>query len=169
MVSVNPTALGRSAYQLAGSGLLLSVVMVTLARNDQERDMARGKGQQSVGDDEGRKAFAAALDEIAREEDWSQAELARQLGLAQQTISKYISAQVPPENPRIVFEMERKLGQPPGSLSHHLGYVPVEHVDTSSAISRDPGLSAESRKMVLMLYRSMLRWELSHGDGGPNT
>jgi transcriptional regulator with XRE-family HTH domain len=130
--------------------------------------MPRGKGRQPEADDDARrKAFANALDQLAREMDMSQSDLAQLLGLAQQTISKYISDQRPPENPTLVFAMERKLGVPPGFLSHHLGYLPIDHVDTPSALSRDPLLSPEMRKMFLSLYRNMLSVEASRSEGSP--
>lgn len=116
--------------------------------------MPRGKGQQPSDDDFARRrAFAEALDGVAREDNLSQAELARRLGLAQQTVSKYISGQMPPENPRIVFEMESKLGLPPGSLSCHLGYMPVGASEIPSALAADPWLAPEVKRMFLRLYR----------------
>lgn len=118
--------------------------------------------------DSQRRAFAEALSVVARDMDMSQAELARHLGMAQQTISKYIAAEQPPDNPETVFQMERKLGIAPGGLSHHLGYMPLEHVSTAAAISNDPGLSPQVRKMLLTLYRNLLTLPGSPGTESPN-
>jgi transcriptional regulator with XRE-family HTH domain len=119
--------------------------------------MPRGKGQTPSDEDFARRrAFAKALGTVAREDNLSQAELARRLGLAQQTVSKYIAGQLPPENPHIVFEMERSLGLPPGYLSNHLGYVPVGAPDTPTAILNDRGLIPETRQMLLQVYRDFL-------------
>lgn len=118
---------------------------------------------------EKRRAFAVALDVIAQEEGVSQAELARRLGMAQQTISKYIAGESPPENPDTVFEMEAKLGLPPGYLSHHLGYLPLTYVPTASSIEADPRLSPASRTMLMRVYRTLLAWEQATAEGVPST
>jgi len=117
--------------------------------------------------DEQRRAFARELDTVANELGLSQAELARILGMAQQTISKYITSEQPPDNPEVVFEIERKLGIVPGGLSHTLGYMPLEHVSTPAAISNDPGLSPAERKMLLTLYRNLLIVHDSFVHGSP--
>jgi transcriptional regulator with XRE-family HTH domain len=105
---------------------------------------------------EHRHEFATALDLVIRELDLSQVEVARRIGHAQQTISKWLTDERPPENPYTIFQVEQRLGLSPGYLSHHLGYVPVGSVSTAHAISTDESLAPEFRPVVLRLYRELI-------------
>lgn len=61
--------------------------------------------------------------------------------------------------PEKVFELERLIDLPPGSLSRHLGYVPASgaHLSVLAAVDADPGLDAESKQLISSLYRKLAR------------
>jgi hypothetical protein len=61
--------------------------------------------------------------------------------------------------PAKVFEIERLLALPPGSLSRHLGYLPVTGAQASvtSAIDSDPKLDEHAKGLLTGMYRSLVR------------
>jgi len=104
--------------------------------------------------DQQRAQFAAAL----REERGalSQAELGRRVGLTGARIGQFEAGEnVDPDQ---VFLLERQLGLPPGRLSRHLGFVPVDAdaaADVVAAIEQDPRLALDvsARNALVSLYR----------------
>lgn len=97
-----------------------------------------------------------------RERGWSQQDLAQITGRAQQTVSYWVSSEDPtkarvPQDWRIVFELEDKMGLPPGYLSSVLGFYPAVGSDVVGAIMRDPLFSSRpmERETVLSVYRNM--------------
>lgn len=59
-----------------------------------------------------------------------------------------------------VFAIERVLGLKPGSLSRHLGYLPVGAKDVKTvadAIASDGALDERGRRALLALYRELTR------------
>lgn len=85
-------------------------------------------------------------------------DVARRSGVAQSTISTWTTGGGASASPVTVFAVERALGVPPGHLSRHLGFMPVEAcdeptVDTAYAIQNDPAIRDDvDRKGLLMLY-----------------
>lgn len=98
--------------------------------------------------------FGAALWAAMQSKDVSQSALARALGRGQSTVSTWIAGNAAPA-PDVVFDIERQLEVPPGSLSHHLGYVPARSgaEPVIDAIERDPRLNDEQRGTLVGLFR----------------
>lgn len=100
-----------------------------------------------------RKAFADALQQVMAERGWDQAFVAKRTNYSQQTVSKWLTTLRPPDNPWLVFEIEERLGLPPGYLSRHLGYIPH---DAAANPLEDPRLDEEMRRTLTSLYRSLI-------------
>jgi transcriptional regulator with XRE-family HTH domain len=105
----------------------------------------------------GVKDFTEALIAALDRSGLNQSEVARRTdGLVSQgTISTWRTGNAKPQ-PDGVFAVERALGLPGGSLSKHLGYLPVDAdtqaVDVISAIEADPVLDDMQRDMLIGLY-----------------
>lgn len=69
-------------------------------------------------------AFRNALRRAMRDRHWTQADLARRIGVSQPTIGNWIHGRYIPV-PTEVFAMERSLELVPGALSSCLGYLPA--------------------------------------------
>src|SRR5438128_717120 len=101
------------------------------------------------------KRFGRAVAEALTVRELTQRELAAKLSVSQPAVSDWINADSEPA-PEMVFAAEKALGQPPGTLSRHLGYLPpaaVKHVATvKDAILSDSSLSADEKQMLLGAY-----------------
>lgn len=118
---------------------------------DGRRVLGVGKGREAT--DEQVAAFSHALRALTA--DIGPSNLGRTLGRSKQYVGQVRNGLVEP--PRaLVFELERVLEQPPGSLSRLLGYLPAltEVVGTEVAIMRDPLLSSDQRARLLDAYRT---------------
>lgn len=76
----------------------------------------------------------------------------------QTTVSNWFAGKYEPLR-RQVAALERALGQAPGVLSRHLGYVPADAIppaDVVGVIRHDPALSPEGRRIVLTTYEAVL-------------
>lgn len=108
--------------------------------------------------DERRRAFGGALQKALTVKRMTQVDLAEALGVKQPTVSGWLNAIAVPESPAIVFEVERALDLTPGSLSRHLGFLPIEAVRSvatvRAAIMDDAALSAEEKAMLLGAYEA---------------
>jgi transcriptional regulator with XRE-family HTH domain len=82
--------------------------------------------------------------------------LADAIGVTDDTVRKWINGAHAPD-PATVFAVEETLGLPPGELSRHLGYVPVDAPAVTAAIEADPGLSPNQRAMLTAAYRAARR------------
>lgn len=83
-------------------------------------------------------------------------ELGERVGVGAEAMRLYMLGEREPDR-RIVFALERELDLKPGTLSHHLGYVPNSARPTTSideAIEASD-LSGEARRLLLALYREM--------------
>lgn len=69
--------------------------------------------------------FGSQLRSLLTQADISYRTLGRRLGISHAAISYWVTGTHAPEPP-MVFQLERELGVEPGSLSRHLGYVPVD-------------------------------------------
>lgn len=113
-----------------------------------------------------RKAFADALQQVMAERGWDQAFVAKRTNYSQQTVSKWVTTQRPPDSPWLVFEIEERLGLPPGYLSRHLGYIPTE---ASQNPLEDPRLDDEMRRTLTSLYRSLVAISESRSGSSART
>lgn len=102
-----------------------------------------------------RRAWAAALKQVMTERGWEQVDVAKRIGVSQQTVSQWMNGR-PPDTPWRWTEIESKLGLPLGYLTHHLGFVPAEGSTVAEAVEKDPHLSADKKRMLLSLYRNLV-------------
>lgn len=68
--------------------------------------------------------FRRTLESALRRRRWTQARLARRLGVSQPTIGNWLRGRYVP-TPDEVFAMEQALAIAPGELAIHLGYIPA--------------------------------------------
>jgi hypothetical protein len=113
---------------------------------------------------EQRTAFAQALAEELMERHLSQASFTNLLALSldppphQTTVSNWLGGKTEPLRSQ-VFAIEAMLNLAPGSISRHLGYLPVDAVpavETTTAISQDVALSPGQRDDLAAQYRTMV-------------
>ena len=112
--------------------------------------------------------FAAALKRHRQGSGFpTQARLAAVLDVTWHAVGSWEKAIWAPA-PAKVFEIERLLALPPGSLSHHLGYLPVAGAQPSvtSAIDADPRLDERAKSLLTELYRTLAAERLP-GDARP--
>lgn len=111
-----------------------------------------------MGTDEGemRTAFAAALVEAMRSAGIAAPAVAARVNLTPDAVRKWTSAKSEP-SPRTVFVVEALLGTPPGDLSRHLGFIPVEVVSVTAAIDSDPVLTDLAKGILRDAYRAARR------------
>lgn len=120
-----------------------------------------GKGREAS--DEQIAAFSHALRALTV--DMGPSNLGRKLGRSKQYVGQVRNGVVEP--PRsLVFELEGVLGQPPGTLSRLLGYLPAltEVVGTEAAIMRDPLLSSDQRARLIDAYRAAVSLSSDRGS-----
>lgn len=108
--------------------------------------------------DERRRAFGGALQKALTVKRMTQVDLAEALGVKQPTVSGWLNAIAAPDSPSLVFDIERALDLTPGSLSKHLGFLPIDAVRSvatvRSAIMDDAALSADEKTMLLGAYEA---------------
>lgn len=118
--------------------------------------MARAKTK-SVPD---RHAFGAALREARRVAGLTQVDLAAAVPTKQTNVSSWETGERMPREFGLVFEIERLLDVAPGSLSRHLGFLPVEAANGKSsvtavqAIRSDPALDETAKRALSAAYAS---------------
>lgn len=60
--------------------------------------------------------------------------------------------------PEKVFEIERLLDLPPGTLSRHLGYLPLgAQPSVQAAVDSDPRLDERGKTLLIDMYRTLAR------------
>lgn len=82
--------------------------------------------------------------------------LASQLGVTPSTLTTWLDKSY--SKPENVFAIERCLMVPPGALSRHLGFLPVDAVpavDIFDALALDTDLTVEQREAVEVLWSTM--------------
>lgn len=78
--------------------------------------------------------------------------------VAQSTISEWTTGKSEPANPTVTFELEGVLKLKPGSLSGHLGYIPVSAAGTLEAHLLGSGEIDENwREVLVTLVREIQR------------
>jgi transcriptional regulator with XRE-family HTH domain len=104
------------------------------------------------------KAFAAALAKARSVRHLAQKELADAVGSSQPTVSAWEKGFTEPPA-AAVFALERVLKLNPGSLSRHLGYVPVEGEPPAptfeAAVVGDELLDERTKRGFLAFYTEM--------------
>lgn len=105
-----------------------------------------------------RAKFGSALAEALRVRRWSQADLAQKMGTTQSAVSAWITGKSLPVADD-VFEIEIEMDMTAGSLSRHLGYLPIgadtAPPDVEVAIAANPDLDPEAKDMMLSLFRKL--------------
>lgn len=99
--------------------------------------------------------FGRALDRALASRGLRQTHLAELVGVKQNTVSRWVSGEAVPD-PWTVFDVERALKLEGGTLSKHLGYVPVGAVPRCTvpeAIDAAPELSEYQRDALISVYR----------------
>lgn len=106
-----------------------------------------------------RHAFGDALRQAMAHAGWTQDALAEAIGFRQASISAWISGKSQPDIDT-TFVIERTLGQRPGALTRHLGYLPPEALRSvatvESSILEDGALSEAEKQMLLGAYRAAM-------------
>ncbi len=111
---------------------------------------------------EQRKAFGEALRQALEDARMSGRTLARELGLAPASVSKWLRGKTTPP-PETVAQAERCLSVGPGTLSRPLGYVVVDELSdhrastVAEAVNSDPNLGPEERAFLLTVYHELVR------------
>ncbi len=113
-----------------------------------------------------RRAFGDALRGALAASGITQDDLAERMTadghpVRQTAISQWITGRSEPDTPEVTFRVERALNVRPGSLSRHLGYLPVDAVrtitDLERAIDSDPRLSDLDRDALRLSLRAALQ------------
>lgn len=112
----------------------------------------------------GAATFGSAVRAARTERKISQVELAASLGTTQSLVSAYEAGDHEPPR-EVVFAIEDALGLSGGSLSRHLGYLPVDYDGRAPLSFRDflmrdeSTLSPDQRRVFLDLYKQFTRAE----------
>lgn len=117
-----------------------------------------GDADGHVGHD-GQVSFGAALAGALRAHGITQHRLGRMLGIGQSTISAWVADRATPGH-AVVFRVEEALEVPPGSLSRHLGYLPLDATQPSTVvdcIDADPALTPGQRAALRAVYLELTR------------
>lgn len=102
-----------------------------------------------------RERFAVAVSAALASADVTASEVADQLHVSYDTVRRWAREGMAPD-PLTVFGLEVLLDLPPGELSRHLGYRPVDSgVSVVDAIEADPRLDDTGRAMLLGAYRGI--------------
>jgi transcriptional regulator with XRE-family HTH domain len=102
--------------------------------------------------------FGAELGRRMADGGVSQAKLGVAVGRAQTTVSDWVLGNAEPPA-SVVFDLERILALAPGTLSRHLGYLPLEvyRPTFEDAVRVDPDLTQRERAFLLAGYRALKR------------
>lgn len=102
------------------------------------------------------KRFAAALIDALLAQDVDQGTVGAALNVTQSTVSRWCRGDREPSMEQVA-ELELVLNQPAGSLSRHLGYVPVEVMDRrhvaplEERVANDPDLPEDAKTAILAI------------------
>ena len=114
------------------------------------------------------RPFGEALAEALVARGWTQRELADALGITQSAISAWKYGNAEP-SPGTVFRIEQVLGAEPGTLSMHLGFLPMAAsgacgVSFDAVIANDPRLDDQARRVLRATYRELAQGQ-AQGQG----
>lgn len=107
----------------------------------------------------GHPTFGTALAGALRARGTTQHGLGRSLGIGQSTISAWVADRAVPSQ-FVVFKVEAALELSPGTLSRHLGYLPVDAAVPSTVlecIAVDPALTDGQRAALRAVYEELTR------------
>lgn len=110
---------------------------------------------------DGHGSFGTSLAAALRARGLTQHGLGRALGIGQSTISAWVADRATPSH-TVVFRVEDALEVVPGSLSRHLGYLPLDASQPSTVldcIEADPALTAGQRSALRAVYVELTRIE----------
>lgn len=111
-----------------------------------------------VGRDERKASFGEALRSALVVAKKTQQDLGDHLGISQGAVSDWVRGTWEPAGPDVVFSAEAFLELEPGTLSRHLGYLPVEAVKSVATVDQsirsDPALEPAEREMLLGAYNA---------------
>ena len=115
-----------------------------------------------------REAFRKVLRRAREEHGLSKRGLALKIGMTQSAVWQWEEGRVSPR-PEVVAVLERTLDLAPGALALLLGYLPPEGVSkapvsVTEAIEADPRLGSRERKLLLAMYRELVR-QRKNDDG----
>jgi transcriptional regulator with XRE-family HTH domain len=106
------------------------------------------------------RAFGDALAQAIAAHGYSQETFAKKVGIAQGTVSGWITAVNEPRY-ETVFAIEQAIPVKPGMLSRHLGYLPIDAVksvaDVRAALREDPGLTDVQRDTLQRIYDDLVK------------
>lgn len=128
-----------------------------MARKD--RDYRGLVGELTNDEQQGKVLFGAALAEAMSSVGMRQADLAERFGTSQSTVSAWMHGKK--TRPVVVFAIEDILGLDPGTLSRHLGYLPVVTKGATPAtfddcVEGDRLLSASQKSVVKQMYEEFV-------------
>lgn len=107
------------------------------------------------------RAFGDALRSALKVHDMTQEDLAEKLNVRQGNISDWVRGVTSPRDPELTFTVERAIGVPPGSLSTHLGYLPLEAVESVASVRASimaaPELTDAEKTVLLGAYEAAIR------------
>jgi len=103
--------------------------------------------------------FGTALAGALRAGGTTQHGLGRSLGIGQSTISAWVADRAIPSQ-AVVFKVEAALHLTPGTLSRHLGYLPLDAAVPSTVLeclAVDPALTDGQRAALRAVYEELTR------------
>lgn len=107
----------------------------------------------------GQPTFGTALAGALRARGRTQHALGRSLGIGQSTISAWVADRAIPSQ-AVVFKVEAALHLAPGTLSRHLGYLPLDAAVPSTVLgclAVDPALTDGQRAALRAVYEELTR------------
>lgn len=108
-----------------------------------------------------REAFGRALIQARQKRDMNQEELADALAVSQGSVSNWEHGKNLPNDPIDIFEIEQAVDVPPGFLSQHLGFAPLNlrrdpPPDVEAAIAANPLLTKIEKAALAGLYNQLV-------------
>jgi transcriptional regulator with XRE-family HTH domain len=134
--------------------LTKGLVVVNAERDERDRNELRRPQ---------REAFMRDLYLLLDQKKVSQRQLRDDMGWGSHTVINRWRHYITEPDPEQVFALEEYLDVPPGSLSHHLGYLPVRPTGAGrqpkldEVIQTDPVLPAWGKEILLTAYREIMR------------
>lgn len=108
--------------------------------------------------------FARAFRDTLEQVGLTQTRFAELMEVGQSTVSQWVNGRVTPR-PLEIFEIEHALGLPGGTLSQHLGFVPVgvtsDRAGFAATVRDDPLLMPEEKSGLLAYYRAVTRGRIA--------
>jgi transcriptional regulator with XRE-family HTH domain len=157
----------QTSVRVTTNGDIPSLTVVRVAKKAKYDGMLKGP---SEAERSARKVFGAALDATLNSKRLTQADLAGHFGSIQSTVSQWVRGEAEPR-PVVVFAIEQALELEPGTLSQHLGYLPiVTHgeapADLVDVLDADSLLSDSEKDVVRRMYEEFVGRRQRRARGG---